>query len=403
MIQIIKIAWRNIWRHPGRSGVLLAAIVAGVWAGVTVSAVSNGFIEQRFERLVNEISHIQIHHPEYRTERETPMFISDAEQIIQFLENHEQVKSFSARALADGTIQSPVTTTGVIIRGVDPGREHTVTGIADQLQEGEYLDTDIRNPIFIGRKLAEKLNAELGMRLVLTFQNTENELTSAVFNVAGIYSTPSPLGERLVYTRLEQLQEFLREEPVFHEIAIIMQDELLIDNFSQTLNDEFHRSDALTWYELSPELRLYSDIGNQATYYLMIVIMLALAFGILNTMLMAIFERTRELGMLMAVGMNRVKVFSMICIESLLLTMTGAAGGMILSAAAIRYLYLNGLDLSAFAEGLAEFGYDAVIYPSLSPETFFGITLMVAATAILASIYPALKAIRLEPAIAVRE
>jgi len=169
------------------------------------------------------------------------------------------------------------------------------------------------------------------------------------------------------------------------------------------LNDTFPRSETLSWYNLSPELRLYADLGNQAVYYLMGIIMLALAFGILNTMLMAIFERTRELGMLMAVGMNKARVFFMICLESVLITLTGAAAGMVLSVLSIRYLYINGLDLSAFSEGLAEFGYDAVLYPHLGAESFLGITLMVAVIAILASIYPALKAIRLEPAVAARE
>ncbi len=403
ILQIIKIAWRNLWRNPGRSGVLLAAIIAGVWAGVTVSAVSNGFINQRFERLVNEVSHIQIHHPEYRDERETSMFIRRSDQIKDFLEMSDSVEIFSARALADGIIQSPVTSSGVMVRGIDPGREDSVTSIRNLLSEGEYLDSDVRNPLFIGQKLAEKLQAEVGMRLVITFQNSENELTSAAFNVTGIYSTPSPLAERLVYTRLETLQPYLHETPVYHEIAILLKNNLPIGEFTQSLNAAFPEAEALSWHELSPELRLYTDIGNQATYYIMIVIMLALAFGILNTMLMAIFERTRELGMLMAVGMNRLKVFMMICIESLLITMTGAISGMALSALVIRYFYLNGLDMSEFSEGLAEFGYDAVINPSLPAESMIGVALLVAITAILASVYPAYKAIRLQPADAVRE
>ncbi len=402
-LQIIKIAWRNLWRNPGRSGVLLAAIIAGVWAGVTVSAVSNGFIDQRFERLVNEVSHIQMHHPEYRADRETSMFIRQADHIKQFLEINGSVETFSARALADGIIQSPVSSSGVMVRGIDPAREDSVTGIRNLLSDGEYLDSDVRNPLLIGQKLAEKLHADVGTRLVITFQNSENELTSAAFNVAGIYSTPSPLAERLVYTRLENLQPHLHETPIYHEIAILIKNGFSIEEFAETLNQTFADTEALTWHELSPELRLYADIGNQATYYIMIVILLALAFGILNTMLMAIFERTRELGMLMAVGMNRIKVFLMICVESFLITMTGAVLGMALSALLIRYLYLTGLDMSAFSEGLAEFGYDAVINPYLPAESFLGITLLVAVTAILASVYPAYKAIRLQPAEAVRE
>jgi ABC-type lipoprotein release transport system permease subunit len=403
MNEIFKISWRNIWRNPGRSGVLLAAIVAGVWAGVTTSAVTNGFVDQRFDRLINEVSHLQIHHPEFRTERETSMFIPQAEEIIEFLSRDDRLETLSARAIAEGLIQSPANNAGIQVFGVDPDLEQATTSIQDDIVEGEYLDSDIRNPIIIGRKLAEKLNADLGMRLVLTFQDVDEDLTSTVFNVAGIYTSLSGAEERLVYTRMSDLQEHLSENPVYHQIAVVLRDEAQIESFVAELNDTFPGSETLSWYNLSPELRLYADLGNQVVYYLMGIIMLALAFGILNTMLMAIFERTRELGMLMAVGMNKARVFFMICLESILITLTGASAGMVLSALSIRYLHSNGLDLSAFSEGLAEFGYDAILYPSLGAESFLGITLMVAIIAIMASIYPALKAIRLEPAVAARD
>jgi ABC-type lipoprotein release transport system permease subunit len=162
--------------------------------------------------------------------------------------------------------------------------------------------------------------------------------------------------------------------------------------------------EAETWYELSPELRYLADFGNSMTFYIMLVIMLALAFGILNTMLMAIFERMRELGMLMAVGMSKGRIFSMIMLESIMLTFTGALAGVGLAYASIRWLGHSGIDLAAIGgESLSEFGYDTVVYPVITTADFLSISVLVMVTVLVSSIYPSIKALRIKPADVVRE
>ncbi len=403
MSVLLKIAWRNIWRHPGRSGVLLAAIMAGIWAGVTVAAITNGFVKQRMDRLIEEISHIQIHHPEFRSERLPELAIPDSDRILRLLETDPRVEIYSERVITDGMIQSPVTTAGVEIRGVDPERENLTTGIGSLISNGEYFGGEAINPLLIGRKLADRLRVGVGTRVVLTFQDLQGELTSAAFLITGIYTTASPMAERVVYTRLPELSGLLSpDSPVLHEIAVRTLEEEQTDPLAADLSAQFPEAESLPWHALSPELRIYSEIGNQTTYYLMIVILLALAFGILNTMLMAIFERIRELGMLMAIGMNKVRIFAMITLESLLITLTGTFAGLLLSWFSVQALHRKGLDLTAFGEGLMEFGYDPVVYPEIGVEELIGIIMLVALVAILASVYPALRAIRLQPVAAMR-
>lgn len=135
----------------------------------------------------------------------------------------------------------------------------------------------------------------------------------------------------------------------------------------------------------------------------MIVILLALAFGILNTMLMAIYERTRELGMVMAIGMNKGRIFSMITLECILITLTGALAGTGLSMLTLWFFAENGLNMEMFGEGRAEFGYDRVVYPVMYADAYIGITVLVILTAILSALYPAFKALRLVPREVVRE
>ncbi len=407
MKMLLSISWRNIWRHPARSGVLMGAIVAGLWAGILVSGWVNGMVIQRVDRVINEeLTHVQIHHPEFMAEREPSMYITDAHSILEFLDQDERVSSHTARTLADGMIQSPLNTSGVQISGVNRVTEPATTNFHENLIEGEYLDADIRHPIFMGQQLANKLNISIGNRVVLSFQDVNNELVSGAFNVTGIYETGQPaIDERKVFVRQEDLSSLLSDEPVYHEIAILLYSDQDSDAIAADLNRSFDHVTAETWWDLSPELRLMTQAGGGTyMFYIMAVIMFALAFGILNTMLMAIFERMRELGMLLAVGMSKLRVFMMIILESVILTLTGAAAGIMLAYLTINYYGTHGLDLTAVGgDTMKEWGYDAIVYPFVTPEEYFSVTLLVAATAMLAAIYPAIKALRLNPGEVVRE
>jgi len=405
MKMLLSISWRNIWRHPARSGVLLMAIVAGLWAGILVSALTNGWIHQRFVNLIQEeITHAQIHHPEFRTEGDPWMYIDNKDEIFSFLNRDERILSWSARTLTGGMIQSPLTSSGVQIRGVQTDRERATTTFHENLTEGDYLDSELRNPVLLGERLADKLNVEVGNRIVLSFQDLDNEITSGSFTISGLFRTASnPYDERNVFVRAEDLQELLGDT-VFHEIAMMLQNEDLSDAIMTDLNNEFENIAAESWYELSPELRYITDMGGGLIVYIMAVILLALAFGILNTMLMAIFERMRELGMLLAIGMNKMRVFFMIMLESIILTLTGAAGGLLLAWLTLEYLGEKGIDMTAMGgDSMAEFGYDAVVYPIAYTNDYITTIILVVITALLAAIYPAFKALRLNPGEVVRE
>ena len=405
MKMLLSISWRNIWRHPARSGVLMGAIIAGLWAGILVSALTNGWIQQRFNNLIQEeITHAQVHHPEFLTERDVSMYVPDTDEFFSFLDSDERVQSYAGRTLSDGMIQSPLTSSGVQIRGVQTDRERSTTTFHENVIDGEYLDSEIRNPILLGEKLAEKLNVEIGNRIVLTFQDLDNELTSASFNISGIFKTAStPYDERNVFVKAEDVQELLGGA-VYHEIAMMLQDEELADGVTTDLNNAFDNISAESWYELSPELRYITDMGGNLIVYIMGVIMLALAFGILNTMLMAVFERMKELGMLLAIGMSKLRVFLMIMLESVILTLSGAVAGLILTYFTLEYVGEKGFDMTSMGgESMAQFGYDAVIYPVAYTSDYVTTIILVVITALLAAIYPAIKALKLKPGEVVRD
>jgi len=338
MKTLLNISWRNIWRHPARSSVLIAAIVAGLWAGVVTVGLVNGLMLQRIDYLIeSEVTHAQLHHPEFLAEGYSWLSIPNHDEIKNWLENDDRVKAFSFRTITDGMLQSPVKTSGVRIRGVDIESERRTTTFHENIVEGSYLDDGTSNAVIMGKKLADDHNMEIGNRVVLTFEDTNNELVSGSFNIVGIFQSASTTyDERNVFVRSDDLISQLSDSPIYHEAGMMLEDEDLASAVVSDLNSSFSGIEAQTWRQLSPELSMLVELGGVMVILITLIIMIALAFGILNTMLMALFERMRELGMLISIGMSRLRVFAMIMTEAVILTITGAAAGMVLAWFTIR-------------------------------------------------------------------
>lgn len=399
MMTLLTLSWRNIWRHPGRSGAMLAAVIAGLWAGCLTVGAMNGMLKQRLDYLINnEITHVQIHHPQFSSDPFPRYAIPAGDLIKTWLDQDERVRNVSFRTLTDGMLQSAINTSGVRIRGIDTADETRTTRFHEHLVTGDYLQTQVRNPLVMGQSLARSHNVDIGHRIVLVFETVDSELTAAAFNVVGLFTSASEHYDNgNVFVRAADLNRLLGTEAIAHEIAMMLHDADQAAAVAADLNAAFSGSRAQPWHELSPELQTLVDYGQVMLLIITIVIMLALAFGIINTMLMAIFERLHEIGMLISVGMSRLRVLVMILLESLILTLVGALTGMMLAAISVAWLQVRGINLELFASGLAEIGYDKVIYPFLEPGEFVMIVFVVIVVTLLASTYPAIKAIRIDP------
>ncbi len=399
MKTLLNISWRNLWRHPARSGVLLAAIIVGLWAGVVTVGILNGVILQRLDYLIeSEVTHAQVHHPEFLAEGYSRLYIPEHEKIKEWLENDDRVRAYTFRTITDGMLQSPVKTSGVRIRGVETESEIRTTTFHENIIEGEYLDSDMPNAVIMGKKLADDHNMEVGNRVVLTFEDVNNELTSGSFNIVGIFQSASVnYDERNIFVRSEELIRQLSDEPIYHEAAMMLQHEELATEIVSELNSSFSSIEAQSWRELSPELSMIVELGGVMMVIITMIIMVALAFGILNTMLMSIFERMRELGMLISIGMSRMRVFVMIMLESIILTISGAAIGLLLALLSINQFKESGINLEMFAEGAAQLGWDHIVYPVITPYEYVMILSVVIVITLFASMYPAIKGVRIDP------
>ena len=471
---IWSVAWKNIWRNKTRSLVILVAISLGLLAGIFSVGFMMGMVEQRINNSIhNELSHIQIHNPEFLKNDEIDFTIKNAGEIINTVKNYPEVKAVAKRLKINAMANTSGNNVGVTVYGVHPDQEEAVFDISENIIEesGSYLNGDSKNKIVIGEKLAEQLNiiqfkiteetldelpdqevpekvvAELDSlkdelfrsendfedalaqilgknrkqkfysrikehskvynsrsKIVLTMQDAQGNLTGGAFRIKGIYSISNSAYETMnVFVRFDDLARLTNiDSSKVHEIGVLLNEREQAPQIVQKLKNEFPDKSVRIWKEIQPDLAVTTQYVEISYYIIIIFILLALGFGIVNTMLMAVLERIKELGMLMAIGMNRKRVFLMIMLETVYLTLSGAVVGMILGYLLIEITGSVGIDLSMYAEGFSAIGYSTLIYPDITFEFFIGVAGLVVATGMLSSVYPAIKALKLNPVEATR-
>jgi len=286
-----------------------------------------------------------------------------------------------------------------VLNGIDPEAEKQVTNIAEMLQVGNYLEDYKRKPpILISKKLATKLNAKIKTTIQCSFTDINGLPATGVFKVVDIFTTSNSMYDEMnAFVRLEDLQS-ISGLYGSHEIALTLKDEELVEQYRENLMAKFPGLHIASWRGIAPELGYADKMMDLVMTIFLVIIMLALAFGIVNTMLMAVLERKKELGMLISVGMNKRKVFWMIVWESIFLALIAGPLGILTSYLAIQFFGTYGIDLSFAAAGLRSVGLESIIYPTIDSNYYIVISVLVIITAILSCIYPALKALKLNPA-----
>lgn len=402
---LISISWKNVWRNKLRSMVIIVAMALGLTTGIFSTAFYEGLVDQRIDKVIkSEISHIQVHKPGFRNATEISGFIPNAETIAEKIRAFPEVAGVSNRLIVNSMIASAETGAGVKIVGVDPAREIKVTNIHTKLVEGTYFEGKRRNPVVIGHKLAEKLNVHLGSKVVITLQDINNDITAGAFRVTGIFNTMSnAFDEGSIFVRFKDLQRLtMIPDEAGHEIAILASKNDIVDAVKLNVDSAAPGLEVLTWLDLSPEMSYLNEAMDLYMYIFIVIILFALLFGIINTMLMAVLERIKEIGMLMAIGMSKTRVFLLIMYETVLLSLTGGVFGVIFGSLISKYYETHKIDLSLWADGYLELGYDPFVYTRLEWPLLVNVTIMVIITGILASIYPAWKALSYNPANALR-
>ena len=374
-------------------------IIFGLLGGIIMIAMSYGLNEERMNNAVDTyLSHIQIHNNSFSEDYNIKHTIDNLNLIEEALNNDERVISYTKRIVLNGMLSNSNGSYGIQVKGVDPDTEIKVTNTYDKIIDGEYFKSKRDNTILVGKKLADRLNLKLKSKVVITFQDENYELTSLLFRVEGIFrSGNSRYDETNVFVKNISIIKNLPRFSGYHEIPILLNDINLRGEVKEDLIPISTNNIVEGWDDISKELAYANEMLAAVLYIFMMIILSGLSFGVINTMLMAILERKKEIGMLMSIGMDRYKIFLMISMETIFLSMIALPFGLILSYVIVEYYSVVGIDLSIVEAGLENFGVGTRLYFKVPNEEYFIVSFMVLIISIVSSIFPSIRALKINP------
>lgn len=409
---ILKIAWHNIWRNKLRSAVLLLAVFAGLSGGLFAIAFARGAVEQIVDNTIEiENPHLSLQHPCYEENKDIFCLLSNAEDVASLVSEQEGVARAAVRLQIPAIAATAHASSNVIINGVDPQDERQVSSLWSLIEDGQgsFFDDESVTAVVVGRQLADELNLRLNARLILSFQSFSGEMISGLFHVTGIFSYQNAAFEgRQIFVKRKELAELAGiDGQAGHSVAVRLQDGVSgTDQLHEQLSMLFPDADVVKWSDMRPEVGFFFAYVGLLNTVIVGVILLALSLGLINTMLMVIIERSPELGVLRAIGMNNQRVSRMVLWETMLLLVTGSLLSLLFSWVFLSWLNQVGIDMSLYVDMYSSptGEYQSIltvvprVYPVFSGIDFIRVGLMVILTGIIAAIFPIRKALQINPA-----
>ena len=400
-----KMAWRNIWRNPRRTILTVCAITFASVLLVFMLSFQFGSYETMINTSVKiSTGHLQIQAEKYLEKKSIRYVIPDPDKITAILNHIPEVSAYTLRSQAFSLISSQDRTYGAVVTGIDPEREATVSRMKKLMREGDFLTGHEVNQALVGRLLAKNLRVTIGDELTLLGQGRDGSIGATVVQVKGIFGSGIDEFDRsTLQIPLSTFQEIFSMDHAVHEVVVIAKSLSDVPEIKAEIQATLSGLDkdgslkTLDWQELMPGLRqaIEMDLVSGLIFYGLLIIVVA--FSILNTFLMAIFERKKEFGVMMAIGTSPRRLTKVLLIESISMTLIGIVIGIILGIFITYYFQLHGIDFGAGQELLSQFGITGRIYPKLSLLSVSIGPFMVLFFTFISALYTALKVRRLRP------
>jgi len=394
-----SLAWRNLWRNHRRTVIMLLALSVGAWAMIFMTALMRGMVDEMIEDGIESLpGHVQVHHPAYRDDPSIGNSIAAPAGRLAAALADTRVAAAASRVRVPAMISSERDSRGVVLLGVDPLEEAALGSAPNDIVQGRFLDGAADVGLVVGRKLLDRLETDLGKRVVVMSQDPDNEVADRGFRIVGVYRGKlEALEETFVYTGRETVQAMLGTAGLVSEIAANGHDYRHVDAVLGLVRAAAPPgTEVLPWMELDTYLGGMLKVMDGFVLVWMIVIFLALSFGLVNTLMMAVFERIREIGLMQALGMRPSAILYLVLMESLLLLALGLLGGNLLAFGTVLPLR-DGIDLSVVGEGMEMMGVSSVLYPALKARDVLAANVVVISLGRLTSLIPAWRAARYRP------
>ena len=402
MTQFVKLAWRNMWRNWRRTLIASVAIVLGLILLIFMDALMKGSDQAIFGNAVRLYGgNVQIHAPGFRDKASRlPLIpLEDADMVVEIVRNQPEVIAVSRRINTGGMVSSREGAYPVSITAIQPENEAAISLVAENITQGRFLTADDGDNILIGQEMANLLNVGVGDRIVLLGKRKDESMRQRSMTVVGIFNLGLGDAEKgLVYINLPTAQTLYnlrdQETEVAISLAQVGQENALISNLKPDLLD--YEVDSFD--TLRPEIR---EILAQKSAFIAIfgfIVLFMAGIGVLNLMLMAVYERTREMGVLAALGMKGRQLMSLFLLEGMFIGVIGAVIGCTLSWLLVLAVGQVGIDYSMEGTGDITALIGNRLYPSIPIANiiYYGIAAVIITT--LASLIPAWQASRNEPA-----
>ena len=399
LVILTRLAWRNLWRNHRRTLIMLAAVILGTWAMIFMTALMRGMVTDVIRDGISALpGHVQVHHPEYRDDPSVANLIPISDTELEARFGAASLDKWATRVRVPAVITSEYDARGVTLLGIDPARERDLTFVDYDKVEGRFLESVDDAGVVIGAKLAQTLNTKVGIRVVVMSQDPDNEIADRGFRVVGLFkANVTSFEEAFIFAGKSTVQKLLHIDDRVSELVVLGEDyrnvEPAYEKVSELVDSDV---EVKRWFELDTYLGSMINVMDGFLIVWIVVIFLALSFGLVNTLVMAVFERVREIGLMLALGMKPISILGQIIIESLMLLAIGLAIGTVLAWAAVQPIK-DGIDVSIVGEGLDMWGMSSVLYPELILSDVVLANVVVLVLGFLASLSPAWRAAHYEP------
>lgn len=399
---LMRLAWRNLWRNYRRTLIMLAAISVGVWAMIFMSALMRGMVDDMLNRGLDQLpGHVQMHNPLFLDDPSVVNSMTEPNNSVLRALNQDQVTRWFSRVKVPAIIASERDSRGIQLLGIDPIAERDTLMSIIRISEGRFLETDNDTGLVIGEKLAQRLETRLGKRVVITSQDPQNNLAERGMRIVGIYKAELASQEEMfLYMAKTTAQKLLKIPGSVSEVAIFGDDylnaELLQAQIAKAAAEDGSDESIKVWHEVNGFLGSTVEVMDGFVLIWIIVIFIALSFGLANTLVMAVFERVREIGLMLALGMRPALLMWQILFESVFLLLIGLLIGNVLAVLSVLAIG-DGLDMSAFAQGFEMAGMGTVLYPLLLAKDMIMANVVVILLGLATSLLPAWRAAHYDP------
>jgi ABC-type lipoprotein release transport system permease subunit len=391
---LFPFAWRNLWRNRRRTLITLLVVAVGVWSILAFNAVIRAWADSSLAgSLKNMTGEAQLHAPGYRDDPAMQHHFHAPTGKLEQLLNSPAIAAWAPRIRVPAIIQSEYKTLPVTLVGMEPQRETGVSFIADAVKQGQMLKNGDDAGVLLGRHLAERLKTAVGKRIVIMANDVNGKLQERGARVEGIYSAEPSIEDRFLFTGLASAQQFLHAPGQLSEIALMATPSATLAPLLERLRNAAPDLEVADWAQLEPMTKGIHDLTEGFIYVWLWVMFVLIAIGVVNTQLMAVFERTREFGLLQALGFRPSWIVREVMMEAVQIIGFGVITGA-LAAVLTVYSLRNGISLAGLSAGADFLGIERVLYPRLEAGEFVTTIAVIWGLGVLTALWPARRATR---------